>query len=105
VTESILSLSNYASAGNRFYTPPPYVDFSGVAFSTATNQFSIGWTGSNYGIVDFNSNPNGTCCGTEVTVNVSAVPEPSTWAMMILGFCGVGLMAYRHKNHTALRAA
>jgi hypothetical protein len=30
--------------------------------------------------------------------NVSAVPEPSTWAMMILGFCGVGFMAYRRKS-------
>jgi len=30
------------------------------------------------------------------TVSVaSAVPEPSTWAMMILGFAGVGFMAYR----------
>ena len=28
-------------------------------------------------------------------VTVSAVPEPSTWAMMILGFAGVGFMAYR----------
>jgi hypothetical protein len=27
-----------------------------------------------------------------------AVPEPSTWAMMILGFLGVGLLAYRRKN-------
>ena len=35
----------------------------------------------------------------------SAVPEPSTWAMMILGFAGVGFMAYRRKNNTALRAA
>jgi hypothetical protein len=29
----------------------------------------------------------------------SAVPEPSTWAMMILGFFGVGFMAYRRKQH------
>ena len=28
----------------------------------------------------------------------SAVPEPSTWAMMILGFCGLGFMAYRRKR-------
>jgi PEP-CTERM motif len=34
----------------------------------------------------------------------AAVPEPSTWAMMILGFCGVGFMAYRRKN-SALRLA
>jgi hypothetical protein len=29
---------------------------------------------------------------------VAAVPEPSTWAMMILGFAGVGFMAYRRRN-------
>ena len=28
----------------------------------------------------------------------SAVPEPSTWAMMILGFLGLGWMAYRRKT-------
>jgi hypothetical protein len=28
---------------------------------------------------------------------VSAVPEPSTWAMMLLGFAGVGFMACRRK--------
>ncbi len=31
----------------------------------------------------------------------SAVPEPSTWAMMILGFFGVGFMAYRRRAHSA----
>ena len=36
----------------------------------------------------------------------SAVPEPSTWAMMILGFFGVGFMAYRRKqNGAAFRVA
>ena len=35
---------------------------------------------------------------------VTAVPEPSTWAMMILGFAGVGFMAYRRRsNGAALR--
>jgi len=29
---------------------------------------------------------------------VSAVPESSTWAMMVLGFAGVGFMAYRRRN-------
>jgi Protein of unknown function (DUF642)/PEP-CTERM motif len=32
------------------------------------------------------------------TTTVGAVPEPSTWAMMILGFCGVGFMSYRRKQ-------
>jgi hypothetical protein len=35
----------------------------------------------------------------------SAVPEPSTWAMMILGFAGIGFMAYRRKSKPALLAA
>jgi hypothetical protein len=29
---------------------------------------------------------------------VGAVPEPSTWAMMIFGFAGVGFTAYRRKS-------
>jgi PEP-CTERM motif len=37
--------------------------------------------------------------------NTPAVPEPSTWAMMILGFLGLGLLAYRRKNRFALSAA
>jgi hypothetical protein len=36
---------------------------------------------------------------------VGDVPEPSTWAMMILGFAGVGFMAYRRKSKPALMAA
>jgi hypothetical protein len=31
----------------------------------------------------------------------SAVPEPSTWAMMVLGFAGVGLFGYRRTRATA----
>jgi hypothetical protein len=37
--------------------------------------------------------------------DVSAVPEPSTWAMMVLGFLGLGFVAYRRKqNGPMLRA-
>jgi hypothetical protein len=35
------------------------------------------------------------------TSAISAVPELSTWAMMILGFCGLGFMAYRRKQNGA----
>ena len=34
----------------------------------------------------------------------SAVPEPATWAMMILGFTGFGFMGYRRKSKPALTA-
>jgi hypothetical protein len=44
--------------------------------------------------------------GNEVTnVMLTAVPEPSTWAMMILGFFGIGFMAYRRKSDLAVRLA
>jgi hypothetical protein len=36
---------------------------------------------------------------------VTSVPEASTWAMMLLGFLGVGFMAYRRKGQTSFRLA
>jgi hypothetical protein len=33
-----------------------------------------------------------------------SVPEPSTWAMLLLGFAGIGFMAYRRKSKPALMA-
>jgi hypothetical protein len=36
--------------------------------------------------------------GSPSILQVAAVPEASTWAMMILGFFGVGFMAYRRKG-------
>lgn len=34
---------------------------------------------------------------------VTAVPEPSTWVMMLLGFAGLGFTAYRRKPKSVLR--
>jgi hypothetical protein len=42
---------------------------------------------------------------TGVVATIAPVPEPSTWAMMILGFAGIGFMAYRRKSKPALMAA
>jgi PEP-CTERM motif len=43
--------------------------------------------------------------GTIAVEAITAVPEPSTWAMMILGFAGIGFLAYRRKNSAVLRLA
>jgi hypothetical protein len=60
---------------------------SGAYFSgtTADPTFKLG----TYGIT-----------GDSLTITdiSAAVPEPSTWAMMILGFVGLGFMAYRKKG-------
>jgi len=42
--------------------------------------------------------------GNQIIATVAPVPEPSTWAMMILGFVGVGVMAYRRKSKAAAPA-
>ncbi len=34
-----------------------------------------------------------------------SVPEPSTWAMMVLGFFGLGFLAYRRKSGVSFRVA
>jgi len=47
----------------------------------------------------FTSSGNFTGTMTPIT---TAVPELSTWAMMLLGFAGLGFMAYRRKNKVAL---
>jgi hypothetical protein len=35
----------------------------------------------------------------------AAVPEPSTWAMMILGFLGLGFIGYRKSSNASFRMA
>jgi hypothetical protein len=66
---------------------------------------------STYGTQDLAYNSTGgflaysNSSGTWQAAAVSAVPEPSTWAMMILGFAGVGFTAYRRKSKPALMAA
>jgi hypothetical protein len=37
-----------------------------------------------------------------MTASYAAVPEPSTWAMLIIGFAGLGFTANRRKNKPAL---
>jgi hypothetical protein len=43
------------------------------------------------------------CCGSnDISVNLTMAadaPEPATWAMMILGFAGIGFMAYRRRKN------
>lgn len=53
-----------------------------------TVRYRLNFTGGN------GSNFNG-------TANLTAVPEPATWGMMLLGFLGVG-MVMRRRRHPAL---
>jgi hypothetical protein len=64
------------------------------------------WYGSPGSFVVDNSYAVATGAQTNtLAVQVSGVPEPSTWAMMILGFLGIGFMAYRQKSNHSFRLA
>jgi hypothetical protein len=85
---------------------------------TGTYQYQVGTdcyffscypvyqTGYYYGYIPTSGTYNNTGSGS-ASLSVSdpsltaAVPEPSTWAMMILGFAGVGLLAYRRRNQSS----
>jgi hypothetical protein len=51
------------------------------------------------------SGPGSATSTIEVSPGIAAVPEVSTWAMMILGFASVGFMAYRRRAMPRLLAA
>jgi hypothetical protein len=71
-------VGDQASVGANFHGDPNFNPSEAFALNRVAGQFEI----------------------------AAAVPEPSTWAMMILGFCGVGFMAYRRKqNGSALTVA
>jgi hypothetical protein len=78
-------------------------DFFAIYTVTTTN------TGDTVTLVTDNDAgfaPGGYSTGTGSfgAVVVTPVPEPSTWAMLLLGFAGLGVMAYRRKSKPALMA-
>jgi hypothetical protein len=86
--------------------------FAGGGSITETFQpLSFGFTSFTFsgftGLADVQWNQG--CCESSAhqfdNIVVDGVPEPSTWAMMILGFGGIGFMAYRRRSKPALMAA
>jgi hypothetical protein len=91
------------SSATPFPTDLSTLSLSGLSFS---GGYLLGVTGT-----EVTCDPE-TGCGTHPvdsyelqlslsSFQVAAVPEPSTWAMMILGFAGIGFMAYRRKTKPA----
>jgi hypothetical protein len=52
-------------------------------------NFNVGWTASN--------NTHGEWSD----ISLPAAPEPSTWAMLLIGFCGLGFLAHRRRQNGA----
>jgi hypothetical protein len=98
--------SGFVSVGDVFVGPPLFgttlsfgYEYTGEFFSPETGLIVTHVLPTDATLQIFVSVPDG------FSLTTSAVPEPSTWAMMILGFAGIGFMAYRKKNPGAALAA
>ena len=77
------------------------LDFTILGITTANfNSDSLGY----FFAADLLRISNGATGSVAAGTFTTAIPEPSTWAMMILGFAGVGYMTYRRRNQTAAHA-
>jgi hypothetical protein len=105
VNSDSLRVSVNGGTGTIF-TAPAYVPGGGPNGGFwdvwASKEFDFTATGSS-ATIQFDTiglNAGGYDVGLD-NVSISAmgaVPEPSTWAMMLLGFFGLGFMAYRRKQ-------
>ncbi|MDB5265867.1 MAG: hypothetical protein JWM39_580 [Parcubacteria group bacterium] len=113
-TSAIGGTSSFGSADQLFSpTAAEPFDFNGASYHTATlGDFNLAFDpGSGLGLVRISSTetPGGTADG-EHSITFSAtkvaggVPEPASWALMILGFGGVGATLRNTKRKTALAA-
>jgi hypothetical protein len=93
-----LSCTPLCGSGASNPTPPP-LEFTleGAGISTAS---FVGNSGGTFFAADVSL--SGTTGAIGASSLVAGVPEMSTWAMMVLGFCGLGFMAYRNRG-AALR--
>lgn len=89
---------------NLWYSSDPHLDGNGVAFLLTDGLTASIWGNSpgSYtlfvGAYDVYANNSG-------PVSVTATPLPSTWTMLVAGFVGLGLFAYRGTKKNAMLAA
>jgi hypothetical protein len=62
---------------------------------------SLGLTPGTY-VYTWNSSP---AQDDSLTVKIGSIPEPATWAMMLLGFAALGFAGFRATRRSAARAA
>lgn len=99
-SDPITGLSNYAGADNDLYITGAWVTFGGLSFSTMSlGDFNFYNSGAgHYGLLSRNRDINGYPDGVVATAQFAAVPEPATWAMMLLGFSIAGVAVRRSRS-------
>jgi hypothetical protein len=79
------------------FGPSQHFTFAGGSFDLSVADVILNTSFLNHGDTE-------ALTGT-ITNVVAAVPEPSTWAMMVLGFAGLGFMTYRRRRQSSALAA
>jgi hypothetical protein len=72
-----------------------------ITSETGHGVFDVHWDGTKFVLTQIGTFPGQPEDGIFVTADIinPGVPEPSTWAMMILGFFGIGF-GYRRRNQS-----
>ncbi|MDP1027068.1 PEPxxWA-CTERM sorting domain-containing protein [Sphingomonas sp. KR1UV-12] len=95
------------SNDNILKTTAPYFDLAGVSFTTAQggSPFNLYYDGGYLFIRGRNQNNTGSFTSVTISEITAAVPEPATWAMMLVGFGMVaGAARYRRRSTKAAYA-
>ena len=107
ITQVPVTMNSLYITGGTGATITGYSDLGHTAVDTMVitgsglQQITLNWTG-----IEEIAISGGSYYVNDIEVNdpiAPAVPELSTWAMLVLGFAGVGLLGYRRQNKMDFR--